>query len=364
MALRPEHRRRPSDERREVGRHGRQQAGGPRRHPRHRRDQKGARFVRSATPSTSRSSPRRRHRQLPGTGQEHGGIIPAAPSSSTPRPGDRTQDKLIIRKAYGGAYTSWAPSTPRRPQPRLAQRRSPSRPPGRGKHPLKQGRDQEGRRPTPRSGPSSSRTTRRSSPRPTRPPPAGTSTRSSTRASRARAGPLRRARDRAVEAREAPAAEARQHSSVELSIQALPVRRLYGSGERRRARREERVMKYLLSLWGDESQYAERTPGADPGEHEALGRVHDRDQGRGRIARRRCAPADGNRHDGPVAAQGDQIVTDGPFARRGSSRRLLPDRVHGPRRGAGWAPKIPCRAARSRCGRSSTTSRRHRPSTP
>jgi hypothetical protein len=45
-----------------------------------------------------------------------------------------------------------------------------------------------------------------------------------------------------------------------MSIRGLPVRRQNERGERRRGREEDRAMKYLLTLWGDESRYADRTP--------------------------------------------------------------------------------------------------------
>jgi len=41
---------------------------------------------------------------LPGTGQEHGGIIAMEPKSFTHTRSDRPKISLVTRKAYGGAY--------------------------------------------------------------------------------------------------------------------------------------------------------------------------------------------------------------------------------------------------------------------
>ena len=100
-------------------------------------------------------------------------------------------------------------------------------------------------------------------------------------------------------------------------------------------------MKYLLTLYMDQSQAAEDTP-RSPGGHERLGRLHAGGQGRRGLRGRRGPRSPPT--PPPPSRWSRAATTSSPTARSSrprAARRLLPARLRRPRRGLAWARKIP-----------------------
>ena len=300
----------------------------------------------------------------PGTAQEWGGIIRhgakllyAYCEATVPK------IALITRKAYGGAYDVMSSKHIRAdfnfawPTAEVAV----MGPGGRGQHRLPQGARGGGR---PRGPP---RRADRRLQGAVRQPVHGRRARLRRRRHRAAAHArraLRRGRDRPDEAREAAAAQARQHSSVSCrsGLARSSSVRMRRTAPRDDERRE--LMKYLLTLWGDETRFADRTPEEIQESMRQWDAYTHRDEGRGRVRRRRGPPAHRDRDDHPDPAE--RRPRSSPTApsprRRSSSAASTCSTARTSTRRSPGRRRSPCRAARWRSGPSWTTrprARRH-----